>query len=777
MGRLRAYLGTVGRIFARDALRIARNPIAVIILAGVCVLPSLYAWYTVLANWDPYQNAQNLQVAVVNEDAGADSQYTGHVDVGEQVVEKLRDNHELGWRFVSYDEAMQRVYSGEYYAAIVLPSDFSQKFISAFSGKFEQPQIDYYVNEKLSGSGAKITDAGAAAVEKAINEQFVATVSGAAVDISQRIGGEVSDDAQDAEGSLSAGVAEADSAIASTRQQLEGLLPTIDSARSSVDSAKGTLAQIQDQLPTLQNDLAAAQDQLGQLRADVAAYSQKVASEAADVAVALDAAAAQVRASGIEGDAPTQAADALAQAAADLRTAVSDLQLNVVVKMEDGMDSFASSLATLKGAAAATSPVLDEGQAILSQLDQTLGSARDSAQAAADSLQSTEQSLNDALSSLHSLQDSSTYGELKTFLGLDAGDVASFMATPVELSTVKVYPVANYGSGVAPFFTNVALWVGALMMLAVARLRVDPKGLPPFTDAQAYLGRWLLFAAVGVAQGVIVCTGDLLLGIQCVSPPAFIGAGVLAGFTYANLMFALAYSMRHVGKALAIILLIVQIPGSSGMFPVQMLPEFFQAMNPLLPFTYSIGAMREAIGGFSGLHYLTDMLVLGLVFVPAGLLIGLLIGRYSYNLNLMFDQKLADGGLFNTETAPAHPRRMRVRTVMRALLQTKAYRRAIVERAERFHRRYPKLVRAGWVALFALPVAMFVVLAVFRGGPNEVLTLLALFIAGIVAVVAYLVVITFMDGDIAAQVQLAQMDDEQRATAAEAALAKRGRQP
>ncbi len=773
MGRIGAYLRTIGRIAARDAMRIVRNPVAAVILAGVCILPSLYAWYTVSAMWDPYANAQSMKIAVVNEDTGADSQYTGHVNVGNQVVDKLRDDHEMGWQFVDREEGVNRVYSGEYYAAIVLPSDFSEKFISAFSGHFEQPQIDYYVNEKLSGSGAKMADAAADAVEKAINEQFVATVSKAAVDISQRIGGEVSADAQSAEGSLTAGVAEVHSAIGSTRQQLDGLLPAIDTARSSVTQAKDGLAQIQGQLPTLEGDLSAAQDQLSQLRSTIAEYSQKVATETGDVAVALDTAAAQLRASGTPGDAAWQAADALTKAAGELRSAASKLQLDVVAKMQDSLDAFASALATLKGATAAVQPVLSEGQAILAQLDQTLGSARSSAETASASLAGTEQSLDDALTSLRSLQDSSTYGELRTYLSLDAHDVASFMATPVQLNTMKVYPVANYGSGVAPFFTNVALWVGALMMLAVARLRVDPKGLPPFTAVQAYFGRWLLFAGVGLVQGAIVCAGDLVLGIQCANPAAFIGAGMLAAFTYANLMFALAYSMRHVGKALAIILLILQIPGSSGMFPIQMMPLFFQVMNPLLPFTYAIDAMREAIGGFYGLHYLIDMLVLGLVFVPLGLLIGLLVGRYSYNLNLMFDQKLADGGLFNTETAAAEPHRMRVRTVLRALLHTRAYQQAIVARAERFRTLYPKLVRAGWIAIFALPATMFAVLAIFRGGPDEVLLLLTLFIAGIIAVVAYLVVITFMNGDIAAQVQLAKMDSGERAKAAEDVLARK----
>lgn len=770
MGRIGAYLGVIWKIFARDVKRIVRNPIAAIILAGVCILPSLYAWYTILANWDPYANTSNMKVAVVNEDAGADSEYTGHVNVGDQVVDELRSNHELGWQFVDREEGMDRVYSGEYFAVMVLPSDFSAKFMSAFSGRFEKPQIDYYVNEKLSGSGAKIADAGTDAVEKAINEQFVSAVSEAAVDISQHIGSEVAGDASEAEGSLTNSVAEASEAIDTTRSQIEGLLPAIDNACESTSHAKDALQQLQGQMPTLDNDLASAQEQLERSRADVSEYSQKVSGEASNIATTLESAASQLRSSSADESAPSDAADALSQAASELRQASSDLQSNVLTKMEQGLDEFASSLATLNGGAQAVSPILEEGVAILSQLDQTLGSARESAEAAYGSLGTTEQNLKEALGSLHSLQDSSTYGELKTFLGLDAKDVASFMAAPVQLNTCKVYPVANYGSGVAPFFTNVALWVGALMMLAITRMRVDPSGLPKFTTVQAYFGRWLLFVTIGILQGMIVCTGDLALGIQCEAPIAFIGAGMLAGFVYANMMYALAYSMRHVGKALAIIILIIQIPGSSGMFPVQMMPTFFQAINPLLPFTYSIGAMRESIGGFYGSHYLSDMLVLGIAFVSIGLIIGLVLGRYSYNLNLMFDEKLEEGGLFNTENASAQPRRMRVRTMLRALLHTEEYRKAIEARAKRFRARYPVLVRIGWVAIFVLPAAMFIALAIFHGGPNEILMMIALFVAAILTVVAYLLVITYLNGDIASQLELAEMDEESLKAAAEGSL-------
>ena len=97
--RMRTYLGVIFAIFARDVKRVLRNPVALVIALGMIVMPSAYAWYVVAANWDPYSNTADVLVAVANEDAGADSPETGHLDVGAQVVAQLHDNHEMGWEF------------------------------------------------------------------------------------------------------------------------------------------------------------------------------------------------------------------------------------------------------------------------------------------------------------------------------------------------------------------------------------------------------------------------------------------------------------------------------------------------------------------------------------------------------------------------------------------------------------------------------------------------------------------------------------------------------
>ena len=165
------------QIFKRDVLRLVRNPVALVITIGVCIIPSLYAWYNIVANWDPYGNTGNVQVAIANEDEGTSNDYVGELNAGDEVVSKLKDNDKLGWVFTGADAAREGVESGEYYAAVVIPHDFSRNLTSMLTGTFEQPQLEYYVNEKKNAIAPKVTDTGAQTIEEQVNATFVSTVS------------------------------------------------------------------------------------------------------------------------------------------------------------------------------------------------------------------------------------------------------------------------------------------------------------------------------------------------------------------------------------------------------------------------------------------------------------------------------------------------------------------------------------------------------------------------------------------------------------------------
>lgn len=761
--RMRTYLRVIFAIFARDVKRVLRNPVALVIALGMIAMPSAYAWYVVVANWDPYSNTTGMLVAVANEDAGADSPETGHLDVGAQVVAQLHDNHEMGWEFTDAEAAINGVYEGRYWAALVIPKDFSADFASVFTGDFTQPTIDYYVNEKPSSIAPKVTDAAANAVEAAVNENFVKTVSEKVVETTQKVGAEAEEKADAAEGSLTAGVHSAKETVSETRTTLEGLAGTVSDTRTSVARADDTLAGLQDDVPHLLEAIGQSKELLAKARSTVNEYGTALSKNATDGALQLSSAAAQTqRALGtVSGDvaaaeAATNAALATAEGLlADNKTLISDL----------------TAQAGAAGADPAIAQALSEARAANKRLTTTtdaLRTASDALASTADSLSTMETNLEQSLTDLTALQNSATVKDLAGYLKADPEKIGAFMAAPVALDTQLVYPVKNYGSGVTPFFTNLALWVAGFILMAMVKLRVDPEGLPKFTAVQAYFGRWLFYMVCGLAMGLVCCVGDLALGIRCESPAAFIGAGLLTVFVDVNLMFALAYAFRHIGKAIAVILLIVQIPGSSGMFPIEMMPDFFQVIHPLLPFTYSIDAMREAIGGFYGADYLHDMLLLGLLFVPLGFFIGLVIGRYDFNLNLMFDEKLGATDLLLAEPVTASakaagqtPARYRTRTLVRALLNIDAFRQALIARAERFHRAYPVLRRIGWVALVAQPLVTFAIMVLVHADVDTRVMMLMAMVVGIIVVDTYLIVISYLDTNLAHQLALANLSAEE----------------
>lgn len=863
--RARTYLGVIFAIFARDVRRVLRNPIAIVVVLGMAAIPSAYAWYVVAANWDPYQNTASMKVAVANEDTGFESAEVGSLDVGAQVVAELKDNHELGWEFTDKESAVNGVYEGRYWAALVIPPNFSRDFASVLSGDFTQPTLDYYVNEKPSSIAPKVTDAGAKAVEKAINENFVKTVVEKVVGTTQDAGVYAEDKADDATGSLTAGLRSAHTTVGQARTAIDGLQDTVNSTRSAVGEADNTLASLQEKVPHLEQAVEQSQTLLEQARSAANTYGSSLAQQATDAALKLGSAAAQtqqalgstagavdraradtaaaldeaqalltanqqlisdlkaqaaaspdatitqaladaqqanaklsatVSALDQANDALATTADALGTAASAVDKAAQDgastiqqtaatFQSAILPSLTASLDDLTDACGTLKGALSGLTPTFAEARAVLGELSTTLESSASSLDATSASLATMEGNLARALSDLEALQNSATVKELADYLKADPNEVGAFMAAPVTLDTQLVYPVKNYGSGVAPFFTNLALWVAGFVLMAIVKMRVDPAGLPQFTATQAYFGRWLFYVVIGLIQGFICCAGDVLMGIQCESPAAFIGAGLLTVFVDVNLMYALAYAFRHIGKALAVILLIMQIPGSSGMFPVEMMPAFFQAIHPLLPFTYSIDAMREAIGGFYGLNYLKDMLCLGLVFVPLGFLIGLGVGRCDFNLTLMFDEKLRATDLLLAEpvtssaaaNAAKNPVRYRVRTLMRALLDTDAFRAKLIARAERFRRIYPRLRRVGWIALVAQPIATFAVMVIVHADVDTRVEMLVALVAGIIAVDVYLIVISYLDTNLAHQMALAHLsptDLHTRAVAQIAAPSTRG---
>ena len=231
------------QIFKRDLGRLFRNRAAVLILVGISVLPSFYAWFNIAANMDPYGNTKGIQVAIANEDKGADSEQMS-LDAGQNIVDNLKKNDQLGWKFVDAKEAKKGVRSGKYYAAIVIPDNFSESLLSILSGDIKQPKLDYYINEKKNAIAPKITDTGASTIQQEINDTFTSVAAESISELLSKEAGELSGKVSEENSSLIKAIADTRKNLDEYNKVLENFQKTVDKSDEIMASAVSMLDQV-----------------------------------------------------------------------------------------------------------------------------------------------------------------------------------------------------------------------------------------------------------------------------------------------------------------------------------------------------------------------------------------------------------------------------------------------------------------------------------------------------------------------------------------------------
>ncbi len=213
--------------------------------------------------------------------------------------------------------------------------------------------------------------------------------------------------------------------------------------------------------------------------------------------------------------------------------------------------------------------------------------------------------------------------DLKAFNNVIKSNIlerADFIKNPVEIKEEKLYKMANYGSSMAPFYSVLAAWVGVIILSTI--LSTEPS--KQYRSIDRYLGRLSFFLILSLIQSIIISTGDLLLlGVTAKEPILFILILMLCSIAFCILIFTLVSCFKTLGKGIAMFLLVIQIGGSGGTFPVQMTPTFFRTINSVIPFTYGINACREAIGGVYMQNLLGDIGAL-LLFAIIPLIFGIM---------------------------------------------------------------------------------------------------------------------------------------------------------
>jgi len=657
-------MGKILRIYRTDWKNIFSVPSVALLIGALMVLPSAYAWVNIKAMWDPYSNTSGIKVAVANEDEGADIQGK-KINVGSDTVKNLKKNHNLGWVFVTRSEAESGVEKGKYYAYLIIPKDFSKKLTSILEINPQKPKIIFGVNEKINAVAPKITSSGASSVTAQISQTFVKTVGDAIFSGFFKAGIEL-EEALPSIHDVEKQVFELEKALPQIEEmgkkaiELEGKLPEIrekgqkiielEQRIPEIQQAGRSILKVEENLPQIKDagdQVVAIQGKLSDLQhvndiiTEVIANMMEIESK---IKQAINSAK----------DAQTDQTDIaenqeqltrLIEELTNIHNQISQTRLALQQKIDEvekiintAADFFKNEMPAVEQKIKMAAdfvrndlPTLEEDirkaanlvQTKLPELEKTVHKAADLAR---NDLPGFEAKIRSAAVKIRRFESSVNVNDLIQFLKHDPKKESIFLASPVLLETKRIFPIPNYGSAMTPFYTMLALWVGATFL--IASLRVDVENADnEYKGYQVYFGRLLTFITIGIFQAAIASLGDLyLIHTYAVDKLWFVLLSILISMVFVIITFTLCAVFGNIGKGLAIIFLVLQISSSGATFPVSTTSSFFQMIYPFMPFSYAVSMLREAVGGMVVEVVMKDVFSL-LVFAAASFVLALVLKK------------------------------------------------------------------------------------------------------------------------------------------------------
>ena len=678
---------------------LCKNKILLLSMAVISFIPIMYSGFFLGSIWDPYGQVKNLPVAFVNEDKGA--QLNGQTaNIGQSVEQKLKSNHDLGWEFVNKQQADDGVNSGHFYAVVTVPTDFSAKAASITAAQPQQAVIRYTTTPAKNYIGSLVSNQAAEKVKTSVAEQITQAYAKGVLENIGKLGDGLETAAGGAatlHGGLTQLQAGAQTYAGGVRQlavsqraMANGLARLGDGSRQ----LQAGLRQLSNGLPSesqvvqLTSGMKQLQAGLNQLNTSVYNPSptlvnqqSKVQSEAQDLAQTMQTAAADLTAAGgtlqslganaaNSGGSTTitlpqisQLSQALnktqtisVQAAALLK----DLQI-LTKSLSTQQAQLQTGVSTLNNGVNQLAPkaitALNGYNNLRTANNQLLAGSTSLANGLAQVQTGSQQLANgarllDSRSSILTNGASQLAGGADT-LAVKLADASRQLkiqptgaatqqqiASPVKSETTKQGDVPNYGYALAPYVLSLSLFVGAIALNIIYPIRKT------FAEQENAFRWWLAKASVTGAAAFVQATILMLIMVYCLGlvpdhPVNFIGAIYLTSFVYMSIVSLLVIVLDNPGRFLAMVLLVLQLGSSEGTFPIQTASSFFQAVNPLVPMTYSIRALRQAIsGGLGGSFYDNSMWVLAGFLLVANLLT---IGFFIYRGKRKFAHTSVDG--------------------------------------------------------------------------------------------------------------------------------------
>ena len=701
----------IWRVYISDLKKITTNVVALSIVMGLCIIPSLYAWFNIMSNWDPYgESATSLmKISVYSEDEGMDLSGI-KLTIGDMVTESLENNNTIDWTFTSSKaEALELIASGDCYAGIIIPKDFTQNMLSILYGNIVNPDIEYYENSKKNAIATKITGKVKTTVQNEINTKLISTLTEIFANAGDYLSGNNIDGAD-----IVAGFESKLNQISSTLDNYiymmntfelltesssdaidttKLLFPGIDSMASSGakslgnlgDSAKISSNVADTGVSLLNTGLDTINNKLNDLKNTVSSINRESTlepiSNGSDITDVLSSNVLDTISNLLESKSQT-IADAKSQfekLKSDIKqftddsiisdsdfTDMKNTVLSDISKCQDYIATVKASVndelaPELKGSLNNISSSLSQAQAILSgipgnfnDISKTLTEYQNILKSGSNDIETTINCLKDLQSSINriitDIQDITSNGKYQEFMNAIKDNpqiIVDFISSPVQMNTVAIYEITNYGSAMAPFYTVLALWVGALILVALIHVKVkDNEELEGVKPYQKFFGRYLNFFVIGQVQTIITVMGDLFyVDIQCKHPIAFTLAAMMTSFVFTFLIYSLTVAFGNVGEAIAVVIMVIQVAGAGGTFPVEVLPSVYRALYKFMPFSYCMNALRECVAGMYQDTYGKCLATL-LIYVAISAVIGLLLAKPCAKLLDKMERSKEKSGLF-----------------------------------------------------------------------------------------------------------------------------------
>ncbi|HCW53725.1 MAG TPA: YhgE/Pip domain-containing protein [Clostridium sp.] len=754
------------KIFKKDLKSIFTNWVAIVVVLAIMAIPSLYSLVNIKANWDPYGNTKGMKIAIINNDKGTTFK-DKDINLGEQLVDKLKDNDTVDWQFVdSTDEAKNNLIMEKYYATIEIPEDFSENVTTLVKKDVKNPRLIYTVNEKINAVAPKITDAAVDTVKTQLDQNIVKTVTGIVFRLCDEIGIDIEnnrpelrkiidkvydldENMPDIEKTLDASI-DGTVSVSKLLEKINSVIPNVNdiiqtgndfisdsqekladaqenfdddsdmikknliSVESSLDQCEVMLKNVDETLlpDTAKKSLTVTSDTLNALKVtnnevrsklnsiskfidkvdDISIAKPKIdenLQSQEEIAKLMDVYNKQVK---LLKDAKKNLKDTKStindivdkldiinkqlsdakyradkelddlqngkpldtQELTDLRKVLADVHSHVSDAIED-LDSqlvpfVNNSISTLNDLSDQGSVLLGQTEELIPDVESLVGTFSNVTNMSNEELLKLKEKMPDIRNQVHKLaeklkelDDKEDIDDLLEFITNDWQSQSNFMANPVELEDNRLFPIPNYGSAVTPFYTILCLWVGGYMLSILLGTEVHEMedGTHP-KSYEVYFGKWLLFIFIGIFQATIASLGALyLLGSYAVHPAMFVFYSIFVSIVFMTIIYTAVSLFAHGGIIIGIVLLVMQVAGTSGNFPIEVNPRIYQAIFPYLPFTYAISGMRQVMMGIVYSVLLKDLAVLSGMFIGS-IILGVTCKKFANKWIDKFTEKLRE---------------------------------------------------------------------------------------------------------------------------------------